>query len=40
MIALLILLGIIAAAAIAGTFTLLASDGYGRTPKREYVRIF
>ena len=26
--------------AIVGTVTLLASDGYGRIAKREYVRIF
>lgn len=40
MVALLIILGIIAVAAIVGTFALLSNDGYGRTPKREYVRIF
>jgi hypothetical protein len=40
MVALLVILGIIAVGAIAGTLTLLTTDGYGRTPKREFVRIF
>ncbi|MET0974316.1 MAG: hypothetical protein ABWX82_01440 [Leifsonia sp.] len=40
MVALLVILGVIAVGAVAGTLTLMMTDGYGRTPKRQYVRIF
>ncbi|THG33827.1 hypothetical protein E6C70_10270 [Glaciibacter flavus] len=38
MVALLVLLSVIAVGSIAGTISLVARDGYGRAPKRSFVR--
>lgn len=38
MVVLLIVLAVIAVASIVGTFSLVSRDGYGRTPKRTFVR--